>query len=101
MSTVLIRKAEYDYQTLKPIIFGMIDASGKGLIKPGSRVLIKPNLLIPAKPEKAIPVYNSFIQQIKIDSGLKVYSGEFGAFMLIKLINEGPVTIIIDTKQKE
>jgi uncharacterized protein (DUF362 family)/ferredoxin len=54
MSDVIIRKATYDYENLKPIIFEVLDAISNGLIQKQRRVLIKPNLLSPAKPEKAI-----------------------------------------------
>jgi D-tyrosyl-tRNA(Tyr) deacylase len=52
-----------------------------------------------AKPETAIPVYEKFIKQLEIDFGKQIQTGEFGATMKISLINDGPVTIIIDTKK--
>ena len=61
----------------------------------------RPSYIKAAKPEIAIPLYKQFIKQLKIESGLTVLTGEFGAMMEIKLINDGPVTIIIDTKLKE
>jgi uncharacterized protein (DUF362 family) len=54
MPDAIIRKAAYDYENLKPIIFEMLDAISNGLIQRQRRVLIKPNLLSPAKPEKAV-----------------------------------------------
>jgi uncharacterized protein (DUF362 family)/Pyruvate/2-oxoacid:ferredoxin oxidoreductase delta subunit len=54
MPDVIFKKATYDYERLKPIIFEMMDAISNGLIQKQRRVLIKPNLLSPAKPEKAI-----------------------------------------------
>lgn len=54
MATVFIREAEYNYSTLKPIIFEIIDSCGGDLINKNSRVVIKPNLLAPASPDKAI-----------------------------------------------
>jgi D-tyrosyl-tRNA(Tyr) deacylase len=51
------------------------------------------------KPETAIPVYEKFIKQLEIDFGKQIQTGEFGATMKISLINDGPVTIIIDTKK--
>jgi uncharacterized protein (DUF362 family)/Pyruvate/2-oxoacid:ferredoxin oxidoreductase delta subunit len=51
---VIVEKASYDYETLRPLIFGMMDALGGDLIETHSRVLIKPNLLVPAKPEQAV-----------------------------------------------
>lgn len=61
----------------------------------------RPSYIRAAKPEKAIPLYEDFICQLKKDSLLQVQSGKFGADMKISLINDGPVTIIIDTKNKE
>jgi uncharacterized protein (DUF362 family) len=54
MTTVLFKKAAYDYKVIRPIIFDMIEAIGSVNIQTKTRVLIKPNLLLPAKPEKAI-----------------------------------------------
>lgn len=54
MQKVIVTKAAYDYRTLKPAFFGIMDALGGGGIAAGARVLIKPNLLAPAPPEKAI-----------------------------------------------
>lgn len=54
MTTVFTRKASYDYDTLKPVVFDLLDSTIPGLIKQNSRVLIKPNLLLPAAPEKGI-----------------------------------------------
>jgi len=61
----------------------------------------RPSYIKAAKPDIAIPLYEQFVKQLKIESGLTVMTGEFGAMMEIKLINDGPVTIIIDTKLKE
>ena len=54
-----------------------------------------------AKPEIAIPLYEKFIEELKNISGLKVESGSFGADMKISLCNDGPVTIWLDSKNKE
>lgn len=54
-----------------------------------------------SKPEIAIPLYESFVKQMEIELGKKIQTGEFGADMKVALINDGPVTIIIDTKNKE
>ena len=56
MSDVIIKKASYDYETLKPVIYQMLESLGAGSIQSGTHVLIKPNLLIPASPEKGIVV---------------------------------------------
>ena len=53
-----------------------------------------------AKPDVAIPLYESFITQLEKDLGKKVHTGKFGADMKVDLLNDGPVTIIIDTKNK-
>ncbi|MGE5355415.1 MAG: D-aminoacyl-tRNA deacylase [Deltaproteobacteria bacterium] len=61
----------------------------------------RPSYIDSAPPDIAIPLYNAFIEKIRQDSGLTVKTGEFGADMSISLINDGPVTIIIDSKSKE
>ena len=61
----------------------------------------RPSYIKAAKPELAIPVYKNFIFQMEEDFGKKVSTGEFGAMMKVSLVNDGPVTIIIDTKNKE
>ena len=54
-----------------------------------------------ARPEQAIPLYEQFKKDLSEAIGNQVQSGEFGADMKVSLINDGPVTIIIDTKNKE
>ena len=61
----------------------------------------RPSYIKAARPEVAIPLYESFIKVLSDLSGKKIATGEFGAMMDIGLINDGPVTIIIDTKEKE
>ncbi len=61
----------------------------------------RPSYIRAARPEKAIPLYNDFIQRIKDKTGIKPESGEFGADMKIGLINDGPVSIWIDSKNRE
>jgi D-tyrosyl-tRNA(Tyr) deacylase len=61
----------------------------------------RPSYIKAAKPEKAIPLYESFIKQMETELGKKVQTGKFGADMKVALLNDGPVTIIIDTKNKE
>ena len=61
----------------------------------------RPSYIKAAKPEIAIPIYNDFIKKLEQDINRKVKVGEFGAFMQVTLTNDGPVTIIIDTKNKE
>ncbi len=61
----------------------------------------RPSYINASKPDKAIPFYEGFIQQIELDLGKKVGTGVFGADMKVELLNDGPVTIWIDTKNKE
>lgn len=61
----------------------------------------RPSYIAAARPEKAIPIYEFFISQLEKSLTKQVQTGEFGAQMEISLINNGPVTIIIDTKNKE
>ncbi len=61
----------------------------------------RPSYIRAAKPDVATPLYEKFIQQLEADLGKTVQTGEFGAMMQISLVNDGPVTIIIDTKDKK
>jgi D-tyrosyl-tRNA(Tyr) deacylase len=61
----------------------------------------RPSYVKAAKPEIAIPLYEKFLKQLELDLGKKIQTGKFGADMKVSLINDGPVTIIIDTKNKE
>ena len=61
----------------------------------------RPSYIKASKPEIAIPLYESFVQQMEIELGKKLQTGQFGADMKVSLVNDGPVTIIIDTKNKE
>lgn len=61
----------------------------------------RPSYVRAARPESAIPLYEQFIIQLSQDIGRKVQSGEFGAYMKVELLNDGPITIIIDTKNRE
>ena len=60
----------------------------------------RPSYLKAAKPEIAIPLYESFVKVVQSNLGKEVQTGEFGADMKVSLVNDGPVTIIIDTKNK-
>lgn len=60
----------------------------------------RPSYSRAAKPDTAIPLYEQFIEQMGKDIGKEIKSGEFGAYMQIKLENDGPVTIMIDSKNK-
>ncbi len=61
----------------------------------------RPSCLKASKPGFAIPLYEKMIAQLQADSGKKIFTGRFGADMKVALVNDGPVTIIIDTQNKE
>ena len=61
----------------------------------------RPSYIRAARPEAAIPIYEAFIKQVETLLGKKVPTGQFGAMMQVNLSNDGPVTILIDTKNKE
>jgi D-tyrosyl-tRNA(Tyr) deacylase len=67
------------------------------LTKKGNR----PSYIKAAKPDISIPMYEKFVQQLEFELGKKIQTGQFGADMKVALINDGPVTIIIDSKNKE
>lgn len=85
----------------------LIDISGEILVisqftlfamtKKGNR----PSYIRAAKPEIAVPLYEKFLQALKLKTAVPVKDGIFGADMKVSLINDGPVTISIDTKNKE
>lgn len=60
----------------------------------------RPSYTRSARPEIAIPIYQEFIQRLQQDLGKPIQTGEFGAQMLVSLVNDGPVTIIIDSKDR-
>ena len=61
----------------------------------------RPSYINASKPDVAIPIYEGFVQQLEKELGKKVQTGVFGADMQVSLLNDGPVTIIIDSKNKE
>ena len=61
----------------------------------------RPSYIKAARPEVAIPIYEAFIKQVETLLGKRVSTGQFGAMMQVSLCNDGPVTILIDTKNKE
>jgi D-tyrosyl-tRNA(Tyr) deacylase len=61
----------------------------------------RPSYVRSARPETAIPLYEQFIARLTQDFGKPIQTGEFGAAMLVRLANDGPVTIIIDSKLRE
>lgn len=86
--------------------YSLLDTGGDAIIvsqftlhantKKGNR----PSYTKAAKPAKAIPLYKDFIKRMEEELGKPVGSGEFGADMKVELLNDGPVTIIIDSKNK-
>jgi D-aminoacyl-tRNA deacylase len=84
----------------------LIDINGEAIVvsqftlqantKKGNR----PSYIKAAKPDIAIPLYEAFVKQLEKEIGKTVQTGEFGADMKVELLNDGPVTIIIDTKNK-
>ena len=61
----------------------------------------RPSYIKASKPTMAIPLYKKMIEQLEIDLGKKIATGIFGADMKVALVNDGPVTILIDSKNKE
>ena len=87
----------------------------KSLIEVGGEILLvsqftlhastkkgnRPSYIAAAKPEISIPIYEAMIHQLQKDLGASIQTGKFGADMKVSLINDGPVTITIDSKNKE
>jgi D-aminoacyl-tRNA deacylase len=61
----------------------------------------RPSYIRAARPEIAIPLYEKFLGKVAIDFGKRIETGEFGADMKVALVNDGPVTILMDSKQRE
>ncbi len=61
----------------------------------------RPSYIRASKPDYAIPMYEKFVEKLRETSGLEVGTGEFGADMKVRLLNDGPVTIIMDTKDRD
>lgn len=61
----------------------------------------RPSYIKAAKPEVSVPLYEKFVAQFEIDLGKKIQTGSFGADMKVALLNDGPVTITMDSKNKE
>ena len=61
----------------------------------------RPSYINAARPEIAIPLYEQFINQLQTDLGKNISTGKFGADMKVSLVNDGPVTIVVDSKMKE
>jgi D-aminoacyl-tRNA deacylase len=60
----------------------------------------RPSYIKASKPDVAIPLYEKMIEQLQLDLGKEIFTGEFGADMKVSLLNDGPVTIVIDSKNK-
>ena len=60
----------------------------------------RPSYIKAARPETAIPLYEAFVKQLQTELGKEIGTGEFGADMKVQLINDGPVTILIDSKNR-
>jgi D-tyrosyl-tRNA(Tyr) deacylase len=61
----------------------------------------RPSYIKASKPEIAIPIYENFVEKLEIKMGKKVQTGVFGADMKVLLLNDGPVTIIMDSKKRD
>lgn len=85
----------------------LLDINGEAIVvsqftlhastKKGSR----PSYIKASKPDFAIPMYENFVKEFELKLGKKVQTGQFGADMKVALLNDGPVTIVIDTKDKK
>lgn len=61
----------------------------------------RPSYIRASKPDYAIPMYERFVKALELTSGIPIQTGEFGADMKVRLLNDGPVTIVMDSKNKE
>jgi D-tyrosyl-tRNA(Tyr) deacylase len=61
----------------------------------------RPSYILAARPELAIPMYEKFVAKLKQEAGVGVFTGKFGADMQVSLVNDGPVTIIVDSKNND
>lgn len=68
-----------------------------GATKKGNR----PSYIRASKPDVAIPIYDSMVFQLEKELGKRIFTGVFGSDMLVEILNDGPVTILIDTKQRD
>lgn len=85
----------------------VVEAGGEALVvsqftlqastKKGNR----PSFIAVARPETAIPLYEAFVEQLSLETGRPVQTGRFGADMQVSLVNDGPVTIVIDSRLRE
>jgi D-tyrosyl-tRNA(Tyr) deacylase len=61
----------------------------------------RPSYVDAAAPEVSIPLYETFVKKLSVTLGKSVVTGEFGAMMAVDLVNDGPITIVMDTKNKQ
>lgn len=85
----------------------LVDAAGEALVvsqftlQASTRKGNRPSFIGAARPEAAIPLYEFFVEQLSREIGREVPTGRFGADMQVALVNDGPVTIVIDSKLRE
>jgi D-tyrosyl-tRNA(Tyr) deacylase len=82
-------------------IYGAVLVVSQFTLQASTKKGNRPSYIRAAKPEIAIPLYENFVETLEIEIGKKVQTGKFGADMKVELLNDGPVTIIIDSKNKE
>ena len=80
---------------------GDIIAVSQFTLHAGTKKGNRPSYIKAAKPDVAIPLYENFVQQLEKEFGKEIQTGVFGADMKVSLLNDGPVTIIIDSKNRE
>ncbi len=85
----------------------VVDAGGEALVvsqftlQASTRRGNRPSFTAAARPEEAMPLYETFVERLGTEIGRKVPTGRFGADMQVSLVNDGPVTIVIDSRLKE
>ncbi|WP_426090279.1 D-aminoacyl-tRNA deacylase [Flavobacterium sp. DSR3-2] len=82
-------------------IFGDIIVVSQFTLHASTKKGNRPSYIKASKPETAIPLYENFVLQLEKELGKKVQTGIFGADMKVLLLNDGPVTIVIDSKNRE
>ena len=87
--------------SVRDIRGGILLISQFTLFSASTRKGNRPSFTRSARPEIAVPLYEQFIQRLTADFGKPIQTGEFGADMRVTLTNDGPVTIIIDSKARE
>ena len=90
------------------MLFRSVQETGGGILPISQFTLFastkkgnRPSYSRSAKPEIAIPLYEKFLNRLTQDFGKPIQTGEFGADMKVRLVNDGPVTIVIDSKSRE